>query len=80
MGCPRRVQIIVQSMTVYIRQLYRPEHSWYRAFAAFLLQSPRSEGPNGKRKRHPEIATSLERICSTAKLPSREVLPEVLRL
>jgi hypothetical protein len=80
LGCLRRVQTIVENMKEYTRKVYRPEHSWYRAFAAFQLPSPRSEGPDGKRKLHPQIVTSLERICSTAKLPSREVLPEVLRL
>ena len=36
-----RVQVGVASMTEYI-QLYRPEHSWFHAFAAFRVPSPLS--------------------------------------
>jgi hypothetical protein len=62
-----RVQVGVASMTEYIK-LYRPEHSWLHAFAAFRVPSPLSASDEAGGVARAEVTASCRRIIQEAKL------------
>ena len=61
------MQVGVASMTEYIK-LYRPEHSWLHAFAAFRVPSPLSASDEAGGVARAEVTASCQRIIQEAKL------------
>ena len=68
----RRVQTIVANVKENMK-LYRAEHSWLHAFAAFRLPSPLS-ATDAAGATEAEAGACLKRICREAFLPPKESL------
>ena len=75
-----RVRVVVANMKEYMK-VYRPDHSWLKAFTAFRLPSPLAESASGADPpRKAEAMASLRRICREASLPEQQSCDELLKL
>ena len=74
-----RVRVLVANMLEYMK-LYRPEHSWLHAFAAFRLPSPLSASDEAGGAARAEVKASWRRIVIEAKLPEKQACDELMRL
>ena len=70
------VRVVVANMKEYMK-VYRSEHSWIQAFAAFRLPSALLRGPPARKA---QDEASLRRICKEAELPDEQSYRELLRL
>ena len=78
----KRVQVVVANIRELLK-VYRPNQSWFNAFAAFALPSPlgaAASASGGGEVASAACRASLERICSEAKLPKKKAMAELERL
>ena len=73
----RRVQTIVANAKENMK-LYRPEHSWLRAFTAFRLPSALSA--TGPAEASTEAEAHLRRICREASLSEQKAIAQLRQL
>ena len=75
-----RVRVVVANMKELMK-LYRPEHSWLRAFTAFRMPSPLAASAGGVNEaRRAEVLADLKRICREANLPEQKACDELHQL